>query len=56
MTLEEESQKATAILLGKRVGRVIRSRDGEVVIEFEDGSRIFADSTAPIELSITVAD
>lgn len=56
MTLEEESERATAMLLGKTVLRVMRFRDGEVVIEFEDGSRIFADSAAPIEVSITVAD
>jgi hypothetical protein len=54
--LEEESQRATAMLLGKKVRRVMRFRDSEVMIEFEDGRRIFADSVAPVEVSITVTD
>ena len=55
MTLEEESERATAMLLGKVVRRVMRHRDGEVAIEFADGSRLFADSGTPLELSITLA-
>ena len=44
------------MLLGKIVRRVIRHRDGEVLIEFEDGSRFFADSDRPLALSITVTE
>lgn len=55
MTLEEEIERATSMLLGKVVQRVMRHRDGEVVIEFEDGSRFFADSDSHLELSITLA-
>jgi hypothetical protein len=54
MTLEEEGERATSMLLGKTVRRVMRHRDGEVVIEFEDGSRLFADSGTPLELSVTL--
>ncbi|HEY6813960.1 MAG TPA: hypothetical protein VI168_00340 [Croceibacterium sp.] len=56
MTLDEESERATSILLGKVVRRVTRHRDREVMIEFEDGSRFFAESDSPLELSITSAD
>ncbi|WP_210171809.1 hypothetical protein [Mesorhizobium sp. Root157] len=56
MILEEESERATSMLIGKVVRRVMRHRDGEVVIEFEDGSRFFADSDSPLELSITLAE
>jgi hypothetical protein len=56
MTLEEESERATFLLVGKVVRRVMRHRDGEVVIEFEDGSRFFADSDSSIEFSITLVE
>ena len=56
MTLEEESERATFLLVGKVVRRVMRHRDEEVVIEFEDGSRFFADSDSSIELSITLVE
>jgi hypothetical protein len=55
MTLDEESDRATSMLLGKVVRCVMRHRDGEVVIDFEDGSRFFADSDSHLELSITLA-
>ena len=55
MTLEEESERATSMLLGKVVRRVMRHRDGEVMIEFEDGSRFFADSDSPLELSMVAS-
>lgn len=56
MTLEEESQRATAMLLGKKIRRVMRFRDRKVMIEFEDGSKFYADSAAPVEISITMGD
>lgn len=56
MTLEEETERATLLLVGKVVRRVMRHREGEVVIEFEDGSRFFADSDSSLELSITLAE
>ncbi|MCX5515930.1 hypothetical protein [Kaistia algarum] len=56
MTLEEESERTTSMLRGKVVRRILRHRDGEVVIEFKDGSRFFADSDSPLELSVTLAE
>lgn len=54
MTLDEESARASSLLIGKRVTRVVRHRDREVMIEFEDGSRLYADSETPLELSVTL--
>jgi hypothetical protein len=52
MTLDEEGERATAMLLGKVVKRIARFREREVLIEFEDGARLFVDSATPLELSI----
>ncbi|MCW2394585.1 MULTISPECIES: hypothetical protein [unclassified Sphingobium] len=54
MTLDDETTRATEMLRGKIVKRVIRHRESEVLIEFEDGSRFFADSKTSLELSITM--
>ena len=56
MTLDEETARATEMLRGKMVKRVVRHREGEVLIEFEDGARFFADSNTSLELSITLQD
>jgi hypothetical protein len=54
--LAEESARATEVLAGKVVARVVRHREGEVLVEFEDGTRLFVDRTASgVELSITGA-
>ena len=53
MTLDEEAERATGMLLGKVVRRILRHREQEVVIEFEDGSRFFVDCETSLELSIT---
>lgn len=43
------------MLIGKVVSAVSRHSDGEVGIEFSDGTRLFMDITAAgIEISITV--
>ncbi|WP_093080807.1 hypothetical protein [Sphingobium sp. AP50] len=55
MTLDEESERATNMLLGKAVKRIARFREKEILIEFEDGARLFVDSTAPLEISIQEA-
>ena len=52
--LHKEAAPATAMLQGKTVARVMRNRPGEVVIEFQDGTRVFIDrSETGVELSIT---
>lgn len=54
MTFSEETDRATMMLLGKTVKQVFRHSENEVMIEFDDGSRFFADSEGKIELSITL--
>ena len=52
--LTEESARASALLAGKVVSRVIRNRPTEVGVEFADGARLFVDKSAKgLELSIT---
>ena len=56
MQLAEESARATEMLLGKVVARVVRPKEGEVLVEFADGTRLFIDRSADgVELSITGA-
>jgi hypothetical protein len=53
-SLSKEAERATELLRGKEVATVWRHRKGEVVIEFEDGTRLFVDWTQDgVELSIT---
>lgn len=56
MTLDEQSARATSLLRGKVVERIVRHREQEVLIEFEDGSRMYADSDVKLEISITPSD
>ncbi|MGV3533346.1 MAG: hypothetical protein ACO1QR_13345 [Chthoniobacteraceae bacterium] len=51
--LEAEAVRATEMLRGRLVSKVWRHRPGEIVLEFDDGTRLFVDSSAPLELSIT---
>ncbi|WP_176596524.1 MULTISPECIES: hypothetical protein [Sphingobium] len=55
MTLDEESERATCMLLGKAIRRIARFRETEILIEFEDGTRLFVDSATPLQLSIQEA-
>lgn len=52
--LAQESIAATNALVGKVVARVVRHRDTEVLVEFEDGTRLFVDRSAEgVEISVT---
>jgi hypothetical protein len=54
MDLEQEAERATDLLKGKVVAKVIRRRAKEVCIEFTDGTRLFVDHKPDnVELSIT---
>jgi len=56
-TLESEASRATELLAGKRVSLVRRPTSGTVLLEFDDGTRLFIDGKgAPPELSITGSD
>ena len=53
-SLVEESTRATELIRGKVVARVVRNRPSEVLVEFTDGTRMFVDQTeGALELSIT---
>ena len=51
--LEAEAIRATEMLRGRVVRQVWRHRPGEIGLEFEDGTRLFVDSSSTLELSIT---
>ena len=54
MNLKEETERATEMLKGKIVAKVLRHRAKEVCIEFSDGIRLFIDHQPDnLELSIT---
>jgi hypothetical protein len=54
MDLDQEAAEATRLLTGKIVRLVQRSRANEVMIEFTDGTRFYADAPSqPVELSVT---
>lgn len=51
--LTAEAEHASAMLAGRSVRRIQRHRANEVLVEFDDGTRLFIDAPAPLELSIT---
>jgi hypothetical protein len=52
--LENEAKRLTDLLQGKSVRVVRRHRAREVVIEFDDGTRLFVDAVSdPLEFSVT---
>ena len=52
--LNSEAEKATKMLQGKTVSKILRYQKAEVLIEFSDGSRLYVDkSDTGLELSIT---
>lgn len=52
-SLESEAKKMSQILKGKVVKLCARHRSNEVVVIFEDGTKLFVDSSQDIEVSIT---
>lgn len=54
--MDEESGRATSLLRGKIVHRIARHREQEVMIEFDDGSRLYVAGDAILEMSITLSD
>jgi hypothetical protein len=53
MELKEEAEKLTNLLRGKSVKLVRRHRAKEVVIEFDDGTRLFVDTATALDFSVT---
>ncbi len=54
MNLEDESGRLTDLLRGKTVRQARRKKAGELLIDFDDGSRLFVNAQgSEIELSVT---
>jgi hypothetical protein len=54
MELEVEATKLTDLLRGKVVNVVKRHKSGEVLVEFDDGTRLFVNHIADgLEFSVT---
>ena len=53
MALAREAARVTELLTAKRLTRVMRPDPATVVLEFEDGARLFVDTRAGVELSVT---
>jgi hypothetical protein len=53
LDLENEGVRATELLRGRTVSVVRRHREKEILIEFDDGTRLIVDSQSSLELSIT---
>ena len=52
--LTDEAKRATELLRGKVVARILRSREGEALVEFTDGTRLFVDGLdGALELTIS---
>jgi len=57
MDLNDQAERATKMLKGKEVEKVMRHRAKEICIEFTDGTRLFIDQQSDnLELSITGGD
>ncbi|WP_188514846.1 hypothetical protein [Blastomonas aquatica] len=53
LSLDEEASRATQMLSGRALSHVRRFKATEVLLEFEDGTRLYIDSASTLELSIT---
>ena len=51
--LESEAEELTELLRGKAVKRCARHRPGEVVLFFEDGTRLFVNAKSELDFSVT---
>lgn len=51
--LASEAARATELLAGRTVRAVHRHRVSELLIEFENGVKLFVDASGALELSIT---
>lgn len=51
--LKSEAKQMTALLKGKAVKLCARHRPDELVVFFNDGTRLFVDSKSELDFSIT---
>lgn len=53
MTLQEEATGLERLLVGRVVTAIRRNRASEIVVEFDDGSRLLVDASSELSLSVT---
>jgi hypothetical protein len=53
LSLDEEASRATQMLSGRVLSHVQRFKATEILLEFDDGTRLYIDSASTLELSIT---
>ena len=53
MNLDKEAEKITELLAGKIVESCIRNEDGELLIKFQCGTKLFVNSEQKLDFSIT---
>lgn len=53
MNIDEEAEKITELLTGKIVESCIRNEEGELLIKFQCGAKLFVNSEQKLEFSIT---
>jgi hypothetical protein len=52
-SLNRQPDRATTMVAGKTVRRVVRHSANKVMLEFEDGTRLYVDGRSTVEISIT---
>ena len=52
MTADDEADRATLLLVGRKVVQVTRDDEHHLKVSFDDGSHLLVFSPAPLQLSI----
>ncbi|NRA73108.1 MAG: hypothetical protein HRU24_19125 [Gammaproteobacteria bacterium] len=53
LELEEQAKQLTGLLKGNAVHECIRNEDGEILVKFTNGMRLFINAETPLDLSVT---
>ncbi|WP_185826937.1 hypothetical protein [Shewanella canadensis] len=51
--LDEQASQLTQLLRGNEVLECIRNEEGEILVKFTNGMRLFINSDKPLDLSVT---
>lgn len=51
--LEEQANQLTKLLKGSEVLECVRNEDGEILVKFTNGMRLFVNSETSLDLSVT---
>ena len=50
---DDLARRLGALLEGRKVARILRLDDRELIVEFDDGTRLFANADAHLDVSVT---